>query len=588
MPDRTIELTRRNVLLTAGTIGLAGSGAGLGTSALFTDEESFSNNAVTAGTLDLGVTARVVDASEYFTESGAGPTVIGEIGTADGTVITGLQLADMKPGDWVILCFEISVEDNPGYVRVSAENFVRYENGQTEPEIAVEGDDGNAGGSLGMPLDGQGAGELQNELLAEIYGSYDETSSSNPPRSYLSQGDPSLSGTAEMTVDQFASGVVLGSHSSPTRVGSGPDAAEQYLLLYLPESVDNRVQSDAIAFDLVFETEQARNNDDPFGTESVPDAISIEAQPTTAGETDSVHRVEVPVGSDIDGTTLSSLTVDYPSDFDGGNVGPADVLGAGVQHPDNSITHYSVTGTSSSDGDTAVTFTVDSGPTVSAGETIFLEFRNMTNASTDDDYTVVVDVNGTEIGPGSLTITPTTPTQPITTTFETDEDGWEITGDAQGASSVPNYESEAGNPAPSISAIDDVQGGVWYFEAPGKYLADKSDYYGGTLEYDLKQEIGSPNQFNAKDVVLEGGGETLEYDHGGHSTHPGGPDFEGWTSYSVTLDESDNWTYSGSSLTQSEFEAVLGDLTRLRIRGEYQTGDDTGYLDNVRMDPPQS
>jgi predicted ribosomally synthesized peptide with SipW-like signal peptide len=55
MTDDKLELTRRKILAGAGAVGAAGVGAGLGTSALFSDEESFVNNEITAGELDLKV-----------------------------------------------------------------------------------------------------------------------------------------------------------------------------------------------------------------------------------------------------------------------------------------------------------------------------------------------------------------------------------------------------------------------------------------------------------------------------------------------------------------------------------------------------
>jgi predicted ribosomally synthesized peptide with SipW-like signal peptide len=55
MTEREFDLTRRKVLGSIGAIGAASAGAGLGTSALFTDEESFENNTLTAGELDLKV-----------------------------------------------------------------------------------------------------------------------------------------------------------------------------------------------------------------------------------------------------------------------------------------------------------------------------------------------------------------------------------------------------------------------------------------------------------------------------------------------------------------------------------------------------
>ncbi len=55
MTDGNIELSRRKILAGLGAIGAAGAGAGLGTSALFSDEETFEGNTITAGTLDLKV-----------------------------------------------------------------------------------------------------------------------------------------------------------------------------------------------------------------------------------------------------------------------------------------------------------------------------------------------------------------------------------------------------------------------------------------------------------------------------------------------------------------------------------------------------
>jgi predicted ribosomally synthesized peptide with SipW-like signal peptide len=49
------ELSRRKALAALGTIGVASAGAGLGTSAYFSDQETFENNRLVAGELDLKV-----------------------------------------------------------------------------------------------------------------------------------------------------------------------------------------------------------------------------------------------------------------------------------------------------------------------------------------------------------------------------------------------------------------------------------------------------------------------------------------------------------------------------------------------------
>jgi predicted ribosomally synthesized peptide with SipW-like signal peptide len=55
MSDEKLQLSRRKALAALGTVGVAAAGAGLGTSAYFSDQETFENNALTAGTLDMGV-----------------------------------------------------------------------------------------------------------------------------------------------------------------------------------------------------------------------------------------------------------------------------------------------------------------------------------------------------------------------------------------------------------------------------------------------------------------------------------------------------------------------------------------------------
>lgn len=49
------ELSRRKALAALGTIGAASAGAGLGTSAYFSDQETFENNQLVAGSLDMHI-----------------------------------------------------------------------------------------------------------------------------------------------------------------------------------------------------------------------------------------------------------------------------------------------------------------------------------------------------------------------------------------------------------------------------------------------------------------------------------------------------------------------------------------------------
>ena len=166
----------------------------------------------------------------------------------------------------------------------------------------------------------------------------------------------------------------------------------------------------------------------------------------------------------------------------------------------------------------------------------------------------------------------------VVSDFDSDAEGWTVTGDTQGGS-TPIWEGTGGNPGGHIVADDSVAGGVWYWNASEEYLGDKSGFLDGNLEYDMRVSAND-SQFDSSDIVLEGDGTTLVYDHGDESTHPGTE----WTEYEVILNASDDdWTNEETGLTPttSEFESVLSSLSSLQIRGEYRSGSDTGRLDNV-------
>jgi len=179
------------------------------------------------------------------------------------------------------------------------------------------------------------------------------------------------------------------------------------------------------------------------------------------------------------------------------------------------------------------------------------------------------------------------PVTPPGSGFDNNDDGWTVVGDAQTQTSKPDYNGMGGNPDGLISAKDDVAGGTWYFQAPAKYLGDQSQGYGKYLEFDLKTTDVS-NPFDDYDVVLVGAGKVLALDTAMN------PTTTSWTSYRIALTETSGWKKIATESTpwstdfaslpapsQEEFKAILADVTRLRIRGEFNTGPDTGFLDNV-------
>jgi predicted ribosomally synthesized peptide with SipW-like signal peptide len=193
------DLSRRKVLAGLGAVGAASVGAGLGTSAYFSDTELFGNNSLSAGTLDLkldykatysGGEGRLSAIQQNYPDAedlGDGVYLLGQAPTpadmqeweqlvqaetfefcspeADQYLINGdempvFTLDDVKPGDSGEVTISFHICDNPAYLQLSGAITENAENGQTDPEIAAEG------------VDTDGIGELADEIQVCVW--YDE------------------------------------------------------------------------------------------------------------------------------------------------------------------------------------------------------------------------------------------------------------------------------------------------------------------------------------------------------------------------------------------------------------------------------
>jgi len=176
--DQTYALSRRKVLGALGAVGIASAGAGLGTTAYFNDTESFENNTLTAGTLDLKIDWQQsyygpTESWEYVNahpdHDGDGEQSI-EIGgetyaysdesrnLVDYLTCSNfdqnyaasyngqehlIELDDVKPGDKGEVTFSLHLCDNPGYIWMRAADIVESGGVNTEPERVAEGGDAN-------------------------------------------------------------------------------------------------------------------------------------------------------------------------------------------------------------------------------------------------------------------------------------------------------------------------------------------------------------------------------------------------------------------------------------------------------------
>ena len=273
--DSKYSLSRRKALLGLGTVGVAGAGAGVGTSALFSDSEEFEDNTITAGTQNLIVNAGIVDNSTF--DGNPGSITLTE-STADGDPAVGIQVSDLKPGDSFVIGVNPTVEGNAGYLAVSGEVTDDSDNINTEPEVDVDGDLNSVSDS--------GDGELAENLEITALGYESGDANNGIPGSPVTITDDENIGTP-LTLSQLLSGLLYRNDSgnnnttvpaghgdgSPTKVGVGSNAdinqVTHLIEFTLPTSVGNIVQGDSVTFDLTWSLEQARNNSEPANASEV-------------------------------------------------------------------------------------------------------------------------------------------------------------------------------------------------------------------------------------------------------------------------------------------------------------------------------
>jgi len=273
MTDDRFELTRRKLLAGVGSVGLASAGAGLGTSALFNDTESFENNSIVAGKLNMAVSVDIRNKSAELPdpaiESATGPD-----DTADGNTVT-ISVSDVKPGDWFLLEWDPEVYFNPGHVQVVSvdEDYQNSEgdNPESETETDAPGDLGDRMLTTvwGDFIPSGGTGDLRPGLQA-----LDPTTDNNDS-GLSSYETPDLDGitpggahytTLNEAHEVYKTGVTIRDPSTgePLEIGHGGNSGTFYQLFELPLGVGNDVQGDSVTFTLRFDAEQARHNDDPF------------------------------------------------------------------------------------------------------------------------------------------------------------------------------------------------------------------------------------------------------------------------------------------------------------------------------------
>lgn len=163
--------------------------------------------------------------------------------------------------------------------------------------------------------------------------------------------------------------------------------------------------------------------------------------------------------------------------------------------------------------------------------------------------------------------------------FDSGLEGWKTVrddGHGTGATAL-QWRSVGGTTNGYIQATDKQDGHAFYWQAPAKFHGDQLDTLGKFLTFEERVNLTS-NQFSKADVILTGGGISLELDM---PKNPG----KTWTAYAAQLSADGGWTVSGThrAPTAAEFATVLGSVSDLKIRGEFTSLKGTTRLDDVRL-----
>ena len=278
MDNDKIGLSRRKMLVGLGAVGVASAGAGLGTTAFFSDEESFQDNTITAGQFELHATQTI-----YTVDQDGGPDEVdfNEMAGDDGFVEGILDIADAKPGDSYKVCWEPCVKYNPGYVRIEidADESTGNDNGVGHVDasgtlgeymlavVTVTGQDGEDvivfAGTLGELVDGFGPGGLN---LVHSTAEADETGFEVEDSAEYCHDPCELMDSAPESVEEADPVEVCVDLYLP----SGADVGGTVMVggvefdVEADDSPGNLVQGASFEADIVFEAEQCRHNDDPF------------------------------------------------------------------------------------------------------------------------------------------------------------------------------------------------------------------------------------------------------------------------------------------------------------------------------------
>ncbi|HPM30773.1 MAG TPA: FG-GAP-like repeat-containing protein [Chryseolinea sp.] len=156
----------------------------------------------------------------------------------------------------------------------------------------------------------------------------------------------------------------------------------------------------------------------------------------------------------------------------------------------------------------------------------------------------------------------------ITSTFNSNADGWTFSDQNLSSSQTINFSSTGGNPGGSISSTV-ATSNYFHFTSPSKFAGNISYFsYGQSLSFDLQMPV-TPTQHGGNGDVSIRLSTSQEYVY----TLPTLPAVApAWSSYTIKLDETAGWRIGspgGPLATKAQMLALLSNVGSIRINGKF-------------------
>jgi hypothetical protein len=166
---------------------------------------------------------------------------------------------------------------------------------------------------------------------------------------------------------------------------------------------------------------------------------------------------------------------------------------------------------------------------------------------------------------------------PILSDFSADTDGW-----MQSGASVFQHNASGGNPG-GFLFIDNSEGAITYIFAPSKFLGNLAAYDGGAIGFDGNMlGIGGTGYTSSEDyghLLVAGPGGSAVADLVPGVAPDNTPPQDAWASFSV------DFTAAEFGVSQAQWDAILADVTQIRLSVEALFGAEVQGIDNVQLVP---